>query len=84
MTRHSGWSMLVGFAAAQQPKPWGTLRVAWEADITDMDPYVSPGVQSWHEVDFANYVPREHVERLARDPQLRVLRARIPNGSEPS
>jgi hypothetical protein len=22
------------------------------------------------EVDFANYVPREHVERLSRDPQL--------------
>jgi peptide/nickel transport system substrate-binding protein len=26
------------------------------------------------EVDFANYVPREHVERLARDPQIQVLR----------
>jgi peptide/nickel transport system substrate-binding protein len=26
------------------------------------------------EVDFANYVPREHVERLARDPQIVVLR----------
>ncbi len=28
------------------------------------------------EVDFANYVPREHVERLARAPQIQVLRGR--------
>src|SRR4029450_2575325 len=28
------------------------------------------------EVDFANAIPREHVERLAKDPQLRVLRGR--------
>ena len=28
------------------------------------------------EVDFANYVPREHVERLARDLQIYVLRGR--------
>jgi ABC-type transport system substrate-binding protein len=34
-------------ASAQQPKPGGTLRVAWEADITGLDPYISPGVQSW-------------------------------------
>jgi ABC-type transport system substrate-binding protein len=33
---------------AQQPKVGGTLRVAWEADITGLDPYISPGVQSWH------------------------------------
>ena len=33
---------------AQQPKRGGTLRVAWEADITGLDPYISPGVQSWH------------------------------------
>src|ERR671924_166413 len=32
---------------AQQPKPGGTLRVAWEADITGLDPYISPGVQAW-------------------------------------
>ena len=28
------------------------------------------------EVDFAKAIPREHVERLAKDPQLRVLRGR--------
>jgi ABC-type transport system substrate-binding protein len=28
------------------------------------------------EVDFANAIPREHVERLAKDPQIRVLRGR--------
>ena len=28
------------------------------------------------EVDFANLVPREHVERLSRDPQLYVLRGK--------
>ena len=33
---------------AQQPKSGGTLRVAWEADITGLDPYISPGVQSWY------------------------------------
>ena len=32
---------------AQQPKSGGTLRVAWEADITGLDPYISPGVQAW-------------------------------------
>jgi len=37
-------------AWAQQPKPGGTLRVAWEADIGGLDPYISPGVQSWHVV----------------------------------
>jgi peptide/nickel transport system substrate-binding protein len=28
------------------------------------------------EVDFANAIPREHVERLAKDPQMRVLKGR--------
>jgi ABC-type transport system substrate-binding protein len=28
------------------------------------------------EVDFANYIPREHVERLARDPQIQMLKGR--------
>jgi ABC-type transport system substrate-binding protein len=28
------------------------------------------------EVDFANYIPVEHVERLAKDPQLQVIRGR--------
>jgi ABC-type transport system substrate-binding protein len=32
---------------AQQPKAGGTLRVAWEADITGLDPVISPGVQAW-------------------------------------
>jgi peptide/nickel transport system substrate-binding protein len=34
-------------AWSQHPKPGGTLRIAWEADITGLDPYISPGVQSW-------------------------------------
>jgi peptide/nickel transport system substrate-binding protein len=59
MKRHVGWSMLigllvvldlVGFAAAQQPKSGGMLRVAWEADIIGLDPHVSPGIQAYHVV----------------------------------
>lgn len=59
MTRHRPWSLLigllvvlglVGFAAAQQPKPGGTLRVAYEWDITGLDPHISFGVQAWHVV----------------------------------
>jgi Bacterial extracellular solute-binding proteins, family 5 Middle len=54
MKRHSGWSMLisllvvvgvVGLAAAQQPKYGGTLRVAWESEMTGFDPHWSPGLQ---------------------------------------
>jgi hypothetical protein len=44
---------LVGFlllaplsAWAQQPKPGGTLRVAWEADVAGLDPRLSPGAQA--------------------------------------
>ena len=37
-------------AMAQTPKPGGTLKVAWEADVTGLDPYLSPGVQAWHTV----------------------------------
>src|SRR5262245_12145076 len=57
MKRHIGWSMLigllvvlafVGFSAAQEPKPGGTLRVAWEADVPGLDPHLSPGIQAWH------------------------------------
>jgi peptide/nickel transport system substrate-binding protein len=57
MKRNIGWSMLigllvvlvfVGLALAQQPKPGGTLRVAWEADVTGLDPHISPGIQAWH------------------------------------
>jgi ABC-type transport system substrate-binding protein len=59
MKRHRGWSLLIGLlvmvglvgvAAPQQPQYGGTLRVAWEADITGLDPYISPGVQAWHMV----------------------------------
>jgi ABC-type transport system substrate-binding protein len=42
--------LVAGLAAAQAPKPGGTLRVAWEADVTGLDPYLSPGVQAWHTV----------------------------------
>jgi peptide/nickel transport system substrate-binding protein len=35
---------------AQAPKPGGTLKVAWEADVTGLDPYLSPGVQAWDTV----------------------------------
>jgi ABC-type transport system substrate-binding protein len=52
MKHHMGWSVLigllvglclVGFVAAQQPKPGGTLRVAYETDITGLDPHLSQG-----------------------------------------
>jgi ABC-type transport system substrate-binding protein len=39
-----------GLAATQAPKPGGTLPVAWEADLTGLDPYLSPGVQAWYTV----------------------------------
>ena len=32
-----------GLAVAQAPAPGGTLRVAWEADVTGLDPSLSPG-----------------------------------------
>jgi ABC-type transport system substrate-binding protein len=38
--------MLSGWAAAQQPKAGGTLRIAWEADITGLDPHMSAGLQA--------------------------------------
>jgi hypothetical protein len=53
MKRHAGWAVLigllvvlafVGYAVAQQPKPGGTLRVAWEADVTGLDPHLSTGI----------------------------------------
>ncbi len=55
MKRHITWSMLiallivlglVGVAAAQQPRSGGTLRVAWEADISGLDPHLSFGMQA--------------------------------------
>jgi len=36
---------LVGVAFAQQPRYGGTLRIAWEQDVTGFDPHVSPGLQ---------------------------------------
>ncbi len=39
--------LLMPAAWAQQPKPGGTLRVAWEADVTGLDPHVSPGIQAY-------------------------------------
>lgn len=55
MERHSGWSLLfgllvvigvVGLVTAEQPRPGGTLRVAWEADISGLDPHLSFGMQA--------------------------------------
>jgi peptide/nickel transport system substrate-binding protein len=40
-------SLLLPTAWAQQPKPGGTLRVAWEADVTGLDPHLSPGIQAY-------------------------------------
>ncbi len=57
MTRYIRWSLhiallvvlgLIGIAAAQQPKPGGTLRVAWEADLTGLDPHLTQGLQAFH------------------------------------
>ncbi len=50
MERHMRWSMLIGllvalafggFVTAQEPRLGGTLRVAWEADVTGLDPHLS-------------------------------------------
>jgi ABC-type transport system substrate-binding protein len=46
-----GWLLLVPLVAwGQQPKPGGTLRVAWEADVTGLDPHTSPGIQAYYVV----------------------------------
>jgi peptide/nickel transport system substrate-binding protein len=39
--------LLLPTAWAQQPKSGGTLRVAWEADVTGLDPHLSPGIQAY-------------------------------------
>jgi len=39
---------LVGVAAAQEPRRGGTLRIAYEADITGMDPHTSLGIQAMY------------------------------------
>ena len=35
-------------AWGQQLKPGGTLRVAWEADVTGLDPGFSRGIQAYY------------------------------------
>src|SRR5262245_62571549 len=37
--------LFIGVAAAQQPKPGGTLRIAFESDVPGLDPHTSLGVQ---------------------------------------
>jgi len=54
--RHIGFMMLIvgcllfaePEAWAQQPKYGGTLRVAWEADVTGPDPATSTGLQAFY------------------------------------
>ena len=55
MKRHIAWAVLfgllvvwglVGVATAQQPRSGGTLRVAWEQDVTGFDPHWSAGLQN--------------------------------------
>jgi ABC-type transport system substrate-binding protein len=43
-----GSLLLIPAAWAQQSKPGGTLRVAYEADITGLDPHLSFGLQAWY------------------------------------
>ncbi|MGH8064499.1 MAG: ABC transporter substrate-binding protein [Candidatus Entotheonellia bacterium] len=38
--------LLLSVGWTQQPKPGGTLRVAWEADISGLDPHLSFGMQA--------------------------------------
>src|SRR5262245_12905121 len=40
-------SLLLPIAWAQESKPGGTLRVAWEADVTGLDPHPSSGIQAY-------------------------------------
>ena len=37
--------VFISVAAAQQPKPGGTLKIAFESDVPGMDPHTSLGVQ---------------------------------------
>jgi len=55
MQRYQSWSLLIGLlvlgglvgvAIAQQPKSGGTLRIAWEQDVTGFDPHWSAGLQN--------------------------------------
>ena len=38
--------LLLPVGWTQQPKPGGTLRVTWEADISGLDPHLSFGMQA--------------------------------------
>lgn len=40
--------MLVGVVLAEEPRRGGTLRIAYEADITGMDPHTSLGIQAMY------------------------------------
>jgi ABC-type transport system substrate-binding protein len=43
----AGMLLLMPLAAwAQQPKSGGVLQVAWESDVTGLDPHLSPGIQA--------------------------------------
>jgi peptide/nickel transport system substrate-binding protein len=51
--RHWMWIVVVGLSlalpswiGAQQAKSGGTLKIAWEADITGLDPHMSSGIQA--------------------------------------
>jgi ABC-type transport system substrate-binding protein len=77
MKRHIAWSLLiallmipslVGVATAPQPRSGGTLRVAWEQDVTGFDPHWSAGLQNIYMVgnlfnglvtvdEHQNYIP---------------------------
>jgi ABC-type transport system substrate-binding protein len=56
--RHTAWRFCLIIAGllliqplawgGEQPKPGGTLRVAWEADVTGFDPGVSRGIQAYY------------------------------------
>ena len=38
--------LVYNIARGQQPKPGGTLRVAWESDVAGLDPRLSPGAKA--------------------------------------
>jgi peptide/nickel transport system substrate-binding protein len=43
----AGMLLLMPLAVwAQQPKSGGVLQVAWESDVTGLDPHLSPGIQA--------------------------------------
>src|SRR4029453_3013795 len=47
----AGMLLLIPLAVwAQQPKSGGTLQVAWESDVTGLDPHLSPGIQAYRAV----------------------------------